>query len=34
LCGALAYHWIDLAATWFAAAAPGLSSIVAVTIHL
>jgi uncharacterized membrane protein YoaK (UPF0700 family) len=35
LCGALAYHWINLAAIWFAAAAAlALSAIVAVTIHL
>ena len=35
LCGALAYHWINLAAIWFAAAsALALSAIVAVTIHL
>jgi uncharacterized membrane protein YoaK (UPF0700 family) len=35
LCGALAYHWINLAAIWFAAgAALGLSLIVAATIHL
>jgi uncharacterized membrane protein YoaK (UPF0700 family) len=35
LCGALAYHWINLAAIWFAAAvALGLSAIVAATIHL
>jgi uncharacterized membrane protein YoaK (UPF0700 family) len=35
LCGALAYHWIDLAAIWFAAAAAlALSAIVAATIHL
>jgi uncharacterized membrane protein YoaK (UPF0700 family) len=34
-CGALAYHWINLAAIWFAAgAALTLSAIVAVTIHL
>jgi uncharacterized membrane protein YoaK (UPF0700 family) len=34
-CGALAYHWINLAAIWFAAgAALALSAIVAVTIHL
>jgi len=34
-CGALAYHWINLAAVWFAAAlALGLSGIVAATIHL
>ena len=32
LCGALAYHWINLAAIWFAAAAAlALSGIVAVT---
>jgi uncharacterized membrane protein YoaK (UPF0700 family) len=35
LCGALAYHWINLAAIWFAAAvALALSAIVAATIHL
>jgi len=35
LCGALAYHWINLAAIWFAAgAALALSAVVAVTIHL
>src|ERR1700688_2640941 len=35
LCGALAYHGINLAAIWFAAgAALALSAIVAVTIHL
>ncbi|HXQ04901.1 MAG TPA: YoaK family protein [Bradyrhizobium sp.] len=35
LCGAVAYHWINLAAIWFAAAsALALSAIVAVTIHL
>ena len=34
-CGALAYHWINLAAVWFAAAlALILSGIVAATIHL
>jgi uncharacterized membrane protein YoaK (UPF0700 family) len=34
LCGALAYHWINLAAIWFAAAAAlALSAIVAVTVH-
>jgi uncharacterized membrane protein YoaK (UPF0700 family) len=34
LCGALAYHWINLAAIWFAAAAAlALSAIVAATIH-
>jgi uncharacterized membrane protein YoaK (UPF0700 family) len=34
-CGALAYHWINLAAIWFAAgAALALSAIVAATIHL
>jgi uncharacterized membrane protein YoaK (UPF0700 family) len=33
-CGALAYHWINLAAIWFAAgAALALSAIVAVTVH-
>jgi uncharacterized membrane protein YoaK (UPF0700 family) len=33
-CGGLAYHWIDLAAIWFAAtAALALSAIVAVTVH-
>ena len=32
--GALAYHWINLAAIWFAAAAAlALSAIVAVTVH-
>jgi uncharacterized membrane protein YoaK (UPF0700 family) len=35
VCGALAYHWINLGAIWFAAAlALGLSAIVAATIHL
>ena len=35
LCGALAYHWINLAAIWFgAASALALSAIVAVTVHL
>ena len=35
LCGALAYHWINLAAIWFAAgSALGLSAIVAATKHL
>jgi uncharacterized membrane protein YoaK (UPF0700 family) len=35
LCGALAYHWINLAAIWFAAgSALALSAIVAATIHL
>ncbi len=34
LCGALAYHWINLAAIWFAAGgALALSAIVAATIH-
>jgi uncharacterized membrane protein YoaK (UPF0700 family) len=34
LCGALAYHWINLAAIWFAAgAALALSAIVAATSH-
>jgi uncharacterized membrane protein YoaK (UPF0700 family) len=34
LCGALAYHWINLAAIWFAAgAALALSAIVAATAH-
>ena len=34
VCGALAYHWINLAAIWFAAAAAlALSAIVAVTVH-
>src|ERR1700738_4910715 len=33
-CGTLAFHWINLAAIWFAAAAAlALSAIVAVTIH-
>jgi uncharacterized membrane protein YoaK (UPF0700 family) len=33
-CGALAYHWINLAAIWFAAAlALALSAIVAASIH-
>jgi uncharacterized membrane protein YoaK (UPF0700 family) len=33
-CGGLAYHWINLAAIWFAAAtALALSAIVAVTVH-
>jgi uncharacterized membrane protein YoaK (UPF0700 family) len=35
LCGAVAYHWINLAAIWFAAgSALALSAIVAMTIHL
>ena len=35
VCGAAAYHWINLAAIWFAAgAALALSAIVAATIHL
>jgi uncharacterized membrane protein YoaK (UPF0700 family) len=35
LCGALGYHWLNLAAIWFAAgAALALSAIVAATIHL
>jgi uncharacterized membrane protein YoaK (UPF0700 family) len=34
LCGALAYHWINLAAIWFAAgAALALGAILAVTVH-
>jgi uncharacterized membrane protein YoaK (UPF0700 family) len=34
VCGALAYHWINLAAIWFAAlAALGLSALVAATAH-
>jgi uncharacterized membrane protein YoaK (UPF0700 family) len=34
VCGALAYHWINLAAIWFAAAAAlALSAILAVTVH-
>jgi len=34
VCGALAYHWINLAAIWFAAAAAlALSAVVAVTVH-
>jgi uncharacterized membrane protein YoaK (UPF0700 family) len=34
LCGALAYHWINLAAVWFAAgAALALSAIVSVSVH-
>jgi uncharacterized membrane protein YoaK (UPF0700 family) len=34
LCGAAGYHWINLAAIWFAAAAAlALSAIVAVTVH-
>jgi uncharacterized membrane protein YoaK (UPF0700 family) len=34
VCGALAYHWINLAAIWFAAAlALGMSATVAATIH-
>ncbi len=34
LCGALAYHWLNLAAIWFAAgAALALSAIVAATTH-
>jgi uncharacterized membrane protein YoaK (UPF0700 family) len=35
VCGALAYHWINLAAIWFAAGFALLSgAILAVTIHL
>jgi uncharacterized membrane protein YoaK (UPF0700 family) len=35
VCGALAYHWINLAAIWFAAAAAlALSAIVAAMVHL
>ena len=35
VCGAAAYHWINLAAIWFAAASAfALSAIVAATIHL
>src|SRR4030081_2413386 len=35
LCGAVGYHWINLAAIWFAAvSALALSAILAVTIHL
>jgi uncharacterized membrane protein YoaK (UPF0700 family) len=35
VCGALAYHWINLAAIWFAAGmALALSAMVAATIHL
>ena len=35
VCGAMAYHWINLAAIWFAAAlALALSGIVAASIHL
>lgn len=35
VCGALAYHWINLASIWFAAGfALLLSAILAVTIHL
>ena len=34
LCGAAAYHWINLAAIWFAAGgALALGAIVAVTVH-
>jgi uncharacterized membrane protein YoaK (UPF0700 family) len=34
LCGTLAYHWVNLAAIWFAAAAAlALSGAVAVTVH-
>ena len=34
LCGAAAYHWINLAAIWFAAgAALAISAILAVTVH-
>jgi uncharacterized membrane protein YoaK (UPF0700 family) len=34
VCGAAAYHWINLAAIWFAAAAAlALSAVVAATIH-
>ncbi len=35
LCGAVGYHWINLAAIWFAAASSlALSAMLAVTIHL
>ncbi len=35
VCGAMAYHWLNLAAVWFAAAfALALSGIVAASIHL
>jgi uncharacterized membrane protein YoaK (UPF0700 family) len=35
VCGALAYHWINLSAIWFAAGlALALSAMVAATIHL
>jgi uncharacterized membrane protein YoaK (UPF0700 family) len=35
VCGALAYHWINLAAIWFAAGlALALSAMVAATVHL
>jgi uncharacterized membrane protein YoaK (UPF0700 family) len=35
VCGAMAYHWINLAAIWFAAAlALSLSGIVAASVHL
>jgi hypothetical protein len=35
LCGAVAYHWINLAPIWFAAAsALALRAILAATIHL
>ena len=34
VCGALVYHWINLAAIWFAAgSALALSGIVAMTVH-
>jgi len=33
LCGAVAYHWINLIAIWFAASSLALSAILAVTIH-
>jgi hypothetical protein len=34
LCGALAYHWVNLGAIWFAAAlAFGLSAAVAIRVH-
>lgn len=35
VCGAAAYHWLNLASIWFAAGgALGLSAIVGATIHL
>jgi uncharacterized membrane protein YoaK (UPF0700 family) len=34
LCGALAYHWVNLGAVWFASGfALALSAIVAIRVH-